>query len=266
MKDKAAIKGIDWVFGAAKSSHYQGLVERCVRTFKTALRRSIGQQPVSFTTLQQVVKECVAFVNERPLAVHDKRDLEGNTITPSLLVFGRLLGSLPLGSSHKGEEKEKIPLLADMQRQRRILMTRFRKMWLADYLLELSAKKFITGRHPDVLEVDMVVLIREEGPLKRLEWRTGRVIEIIPGRDGLARRIKLKTARGEISRDISRIALLEGTPFAADQRGESSSTLTGEQAELGQSAKKGSANRRSSPQQGGPTQQAKGRSNGEQRR
>ena len=74
----------------------------------------------------------------------------------------------------------------------------------------------------------MVVLIKESGPLKKVvTWRMGRIIEVIPGRDGSSRRIRLKTKTGEITRDIRHLALLEGMPTLEQQ--ERSFRLKGEE-------------------------------------
>lgn len=42
-----------------------------------------------------------------------------------------------------------------------------------------------------------------------MEWPLGRVIEIISGRDGEVRLVKLKTGKGELLRPVQRISLLE---------------------------------------------------------
>jgi len=44
---------------------------------------------------------------------------------------------------------------------------------------------------------------------KRIHWPLARVIELIPGRDGVERVVKLKTATGGLTRPIQRIYPLE---------------------------------------------------------
>lgn len=55
----------------------------------------------------------------------------------------------------------------------------------------------------------------------RLSWPLGKVIELFPGRDGLCRSVKLKTAKGIVNRSIQCLYDLE-----VSRAGESLGTLT----------------------------------------
>ncbi|GFX62557.1 integrase catalytic domain-containing protein [Trichonephila clavipes] len=81
------------------------------------------------------------------------------------------------------------------------LRGRFRKKYLG--LLVQKAHK--TTR---ALKVGEIVLI-ENPNKKRLYWLLGKVIELIPGRDGKVRTLKLRCSNSEIIRPIQRVFPLE---------------------------------------------------------
>ncbi|QQP50109.1 Uncharacterized protein FKW44_011001 [Caligus rogercresseyi] len=61
----------------------------------------------------------------------------------------------------------------------------------------------------DDVDVNDIVLISEENT-SRSEWPLARVVELMKGRDGNIRTLKLRTAKGKIlSRPIQRLHLFE---------------------------------------------------------
>jgi len=61
------------------------------------------------------------------------------------------------------------------------------------------------------IHVGDVVLIGEDHK-KRMNWRLALVKEVIPGRDGLERVVKLRTSTGKLTRPIQRLYSLELCP------------------------------------------------------
>ncbi|GFT38726.1 DUF5641 domain-containing protein [Nephila pilipes] len=91
--------------------------------------------------------------------------------------------------------KYRIKLLSDLRQ-------RFRK----EYLSELIQKQNDNPvREPRVGEV---VLIGDDNK-KRLFWPIAKIIELIPGRDGEIRTVRLKTQHGSVIRPVQRIFPLE---------------------------------------------------------
>ncbi|GFR02869.1 DUF5641 domain-containing protein [Trichonephila clavata] len=80
------------------------------------------------------------------------------------------------------------------------LRGRFRK----EYLGLVVQKAHKTSR---AFKVGEIVLI--ENPNKRLYWPLGKVVELIPGRDGKVRTLKLRCSNSEIIRAIQRVFPLE---------------------------------------------------------
>lgn len=74
-------------------------------------------------------------------------------------------------------------------------------------LSELQTRVKWRQRYPQLLKVGSLVLIKNENAPSML-WHMGRVSCLIPGKDGIVRVVKIKTATGEISRAVTKICVL----------------------------------------------------------
>lgn len=83
------------------------------------------------------------------------------------------------------------------------LRKRFRKEYLSQLLQKSSKKK----RSPE-LKLGEIVLVGDDHS-KRLNWPLAKVVELIPGKDGHVRTVKVKTQNGVLLRPIQRIFPLE---------------------------------------------------------
>ena len=71
------------------------------------------------------------------------------------------------------------------------------------------------GKAKGKIAEGLVVLIRED-ECSRREWPLAVVIKIFPGKDGLVRAVKLKTAKSIVTRPIQRLHCLELSNDADD--------------------------------------------------
>jgi len=89
------------------------------------------------------------------------------------------------------------------QKLRLELRKRFRKEYLSQLILKKNEKL-----SDKTFEVGDVVLIGSENK-KRIEWPLGKVVEQYPGKDGVVRVVKLKTASGFLIRPVKKLYMLE---------------------------------------------------------
>ncbi|GFU76805.1 DUF5641 domain-containing protein [Trichonephila clavipes] len=82
------------------------------------------------------------------------------------------------------------------------LRQRFRNEYLSQLIQKHNEKE---SRDPQIGEV---VLVGDDNK-KRLFWALAKIIELIPGRDGKIRTVRLKTQHGKMLRPIQRIYPLE---------------------------------------------------------
>ena len=72
-----------------------GFWERMVGLTKTALKKTLGRQHISLTTLETVVTEIEAALNDRPLTFAPSEVGELKSLTPTHLLHGRKITCLP---------------------------------------------------------------------------------------------------------------------------------------------------------------------------
>ena len=207
--DKAAVRNIEWRFGIEKAPSTNGVVERMVRSVKTALKVTLGSQPCPILHLETLLIEAEALVNDRPLVAPTEDDLDESTITPSQLCIGRTLRALPFDKKSNPNPNSSF---TRMQLLRKELINKFFKRWRKDYLIGQQAVRFC-GKDNAVLKKGQTVFLREENMAKG-RWRLAIVEDTKKGRDGVIRRVKVRTTQGVVVRHINQISILENDSYA----------------------------------------------------
>ena len=88
---------IQWKFIVKRAPWKGGFYERLIGATKNALKKVIGNACLSIRDLQSLLPEVESRINDRPLTyvTGDFEKLED--ITPSKILYGHKLGSLPCG-------------------------------------------------------------------------------------------------------------------------------------------------------------------------
>ncbi|KAJ8042351.1 hypothetical protein HOLleu_13381 [Holothuria leucospilota] len=153
--------------------------------------------------LETTLREVEACINSRPLT-YVGTDPDGPVpLTPSHFLLGRSFNSQP-------EVEERVVTSRDLAEKSLSwdhYSDIFWEKWRCDYLRNLppAIKKF---RSKSNLEVGSVVLVNEDN-VPRMKWPLAVVVELYRGRDNLVRSVKLRTAKGIISRPFQRLYCLE---------------------------------------------------------
>ncbi|XP_070567292.1 uncharacterized protein [Ptychodera flava] len=94
---------VEWTFIPKRAPWFGGFWERLIGLTKTALKKVLGRSFVSVDELQTVLAEIEATLNDRPLTYlsNDPNDL--SPLTPSHLLHGRLITTLPYYSIDEDE-------------------------------------------------------------------------------------------------------------------------------------------------------------------
>lgn len=199
--NKAAQQNVTWCFNPPAAPHFGGLFEATVKAAKTLLRRVIGEQVLTFDELVTVFTRIEAVLNCRPLCplAQDPENFE--VLTPAHFLIGRPLLSVPEYNF------EDIP---DSRLSRfnliQAISQRFWRKWSDQYLHSLQMRHKWTSL-TDPPRTGDLVLVKEEN-LPALKWRLGRIAELLPGRDGVVRVVKLKTSTGTMTRPVVKICRL----------------------------------------------------------
>ena len=188
------------------------MYERLVGLVKQTLRKVLGKSLVSIAELETIITETEAAVNNRPITyVEETSSLTPEALTPSHFLHGCLINTLPhYGNTddpdfiqpRHGHLKERI-------NYRNSLMHQIWNRWRTEYLNFLRERKAKISRVTSTIlpKVGDIVIIHDDSP--RVEWKIGKVIELIPGKDGEERVAKVLSNKSELTRATYKLYPLE---------------------------------------------------------
>ncbi|XP_024888882.1 uncharacterized protein LOC112465539 [Temnothorax curvispinosus] len=196
---------IKWSFNPPSAPQFGGLWEAGVKTFKTHLRRTVGDQVLSIEEFTTVLAQVEAVLNSRPLCPMstDPADLE--VLSPGHFLTMEPLVSVPT------QDVTPLPMnrLSRWQLVQRIHQD-FWKRWHQEYLHTLQQRpKWWTSVNP--LGVGALVLLKDAN-MPPLRWRRGRVEALHPGSDGVPRVATVRVADGTITRPLVKLCPLPMGP------------------------------------------------------
>ena len=186
VKNCLTSKGIDWRFNLERAPWWGGFFERLIGLAKACLRKVLGRARLTFDELRTVLVEVEANLNTRPLT-YQYDEVSAEVLTPSHLMHGRRITSLPDGHGDKGESSNRSNSIARFKYLSTIL-EHFWNRWKKEYLTNLREfhKVGVSEKGSALVKPGDVVIVFEQGK-KRGEWKTGVVQELIKGKDEVAR-------------------------------------------------------------------------------
>ncbi|GFU36883.1 integrase catalytic domain-containing protein [Trichonephila clavipes] len=151
-------------------------------------------------TVPRLTCDCEFLINSRPLTYISENPQELIPLTPAIfLIENRCSDTTDIDELNSRDlrkrMKYRIKLLSDLRQ-------RFRKEYLSELIQKQNDNRV---REPRIGEI---VLIGNDNK-KRLPWPIAKIIELIPGRDGEIRTVRLKTQHGTVIRPVQRIFPLE---------------------------------------------------------
>ncbi|GFW69019.1 integrase catalytic domain-containing protein [Trichonephila clavipes] len=189
-----------WKFIPPTAAWWGGWWERLVRTVKELLKRTLGRSVLKYDELYTVLCDCESIINCRQLTYVSENPEELIPLTPSMFLISNKNSNIEdieeLNSNSLNERiKYRSKLLKDLRQ-------RFRNEYLSQLIQKHNEKE---SRDP---QIGGVVLVGDDNK-KRLFWALAKIIELIPGRDGKIRTVRLKTQHEKMLRPIQRIYPLE---------------------------------------------------------
>ncbi|UYV71355.1 hypothetical protein LAZ67_8002739 [Cordylochernes scorpioides] len=197
---ETSIKRIQWIFIPPSAPWWGGFWERMVRTIKEMLIKMLGHRKLKYVQLQTALCEIESIINNRPLTYVSEDDNDLKPLTPNEFLQNGPESSFPEFENLKPE------MLHTRYRELGQLKRELKQRFLKEYLGALIQKSENIDRRQ--LKVGDVVLIRQEN-LKRMFWPKGRIVNLIPGKDGIVRVAHVKTSTGTLIRALQRLHSLE---------------------------------------------------------
>ena len=192
---------IKWNFNPPSAPHFGGLWEAGIKQMKNHLKRTIGEQLLTYEEFLTLIAQIESCLNSRPLVPLSNDPTDLSALTPGHFIIGTAFTSLPENNFSSAY----IPPLERWKLLQKIFQS-FWKRWSSDYLLHLQQRTKWFKTKPN-LKINDLVLIKDDN-VPPLKWKLARIIELYPGKDNNVRVVKLKTAHGELKRPIAKLCPL----------------------------------------------------------
>ena len=207
---------IEWSFIPKRAPWYGGFWERLIGLTKMAIKKTLGRAFVTYDELHTVLCEVEAGLNDRPLTYVYGELTDKCPLTPSQLLHGRQILTLPHGEFGENENREiirgKRSIIVQRYNYLSNLLKQFWKRWSLEYLPALRERHSLSKSGPprNVVQKGDVVLIHADNK-PRLHWDLATVCDLNYGKDGLIRSVKLNTRHGITNRPLCKLYPLEIT-------------------------------------------------------
>ena len=211
LEESLSVSGVQWKFIPKRAPWYGGFRERLIGMTKNVMKKVLGRSFISFEALQTLAVEIEAVLNDRPLTYLSADVNDPDPLTPSHLLYGRRIVSLPHAIVEDGEINDPTFLTSSIlqekaKRQVQILQ-HFQQRWKREYLTSLRDTHRGTDPCKLTIKVGDIVLVHDDVPRSR--WQLAVIEELIEGLDGGIRAAKIRTTTGRTNRPVAKLFPLE---------------------------------------------------------
>jgi hypothetical protein len=95
LKESLGRQCIDWQFIPKSAPWFGGFWERLIGLTKSAIKKVLGRTSISLTSLQTIVVEVEAILNDRPLTYVSSYVEDSEPLTPAHILYGRRITAVP---------------------------------------------------------------------------------------------------------------------------------------------------------------------------
>ena len=182
-----------WQWNTPRASHQNGVVESLIRSVRQAMSCICRDESFSEEQWRTFLAEVTYMVNSRPLYPSSDNIWEGPPITPNDLIIGQHT-LLP-----QPEQEDRVnprDLLRSVQNR----IGDFWTCWMKYFAPTLLPRNKWFKKRENLRAGDLVLELNPNR--KRSQWTMALVVSTYPGKDGLTRKVRIKTKNGEYDRPI----------------------------------------------------------------
>ena len=192
-------KGIEWKYNPPTSPHHGGSWERLVRSCKRVFYSILTPRKLTDEVFQTTFCLVEQSLNARPLTAVSSDPNEIEALTPNHFLIGQRSVSFPSIATDEHFDHRKRYLCA--QGYANAIWTR----WLREYVPTLNKRrKCHTPSEQELKAGDLVWIVEDSSP--RGYYPLARVKTLNYGKDATARSALLKTATGDLTRPLVKLA------------------------------------------------------------
>lgn len=202
--------GIQWSFNPPGAPHFGGLWETAVKSSKSLLYRSIGQQCLTHEQLETLFIRIEAALNSRPLTALSTDTTDLLPLTPGHFLIGTPLISIPRPANPAtGLTLHSRWKLLDN------IFSSYWKQWHKSYLHTLQQRVKWHKSLPKIQIGDLVLIKSENYP--PLHWPLARVTKLVADSKGVIRSATVHTSQGTYDRPLVKLCPLPLAPDSTNQ-------------------------------------------------
>ncbi|CAK1597420.1 unnamed protein product [Parnassius mnemosyne] len=203
LQNKTLEEGITWHFQPPYASHFGGLFEAGVKSFKHHFHRVVGPRILTYDEMHTLLCQIEAVLNSRPLCILSSDAQDPLPLTPSHFLIGEPLTAIP-DVSLVDENPGRLFRWRLIQQS----VQHFWKKWSLEYLHEIQQRgKWFTHNRGHPVREGMIVVVCDDN-LPPLQWRLARVHHLHPGSDGITRVVTLQIGKTYLKRPVNKICPL----------------------------------------------------------
>ena len=215
--------GVRWVFQPAQTPHFGGSHESLVRSVKKALYAALENEAKDMRVLtdemlRTQLVEVSGLLNSRPLTYTSSDPDDFRPLTPNDFLNRNQVADLPAGDFVHS-------LPRDYYRYVQRMTNLFWDLWHGSFIQSMNRRGKWRTPERNLAVGDVMLDDWKNAPRGR--WRTGIVVKVYPGADGLVRAVDVRFPTGILNRGANQLALLE--PCSTASAGPAS-TASGENA------------------------------------
>ena len=195
-----------WIFSPPDAPWYNGTSEALIKTVKSALNGTVGDQLLNFSEMQTIMMEVAQLVNQRPIGIHTSSPEESPYLSPNDLILGRSSPEVPQGPFL---ERTSFKYRFDFIQK---LVNTFWKRWVGEVFPKLLVQPKWHVEKRDLKSGDVVLM--QDSNMVRGEWKLALVKTPIKSKDGKVRRVILSYKRNQsgesntVERPVQRLIVL----------------------------------------------------------
>ena len=213
IKRKLAEHKVRFRFNPPNAPHFGGTWEREIRSVKATLATILKGPSIRESVLRTILVDIEGILNSKPLGYVSSDVADPDPITPNMLLMGRRDPSSPPVIYDEAQR-----LTRRRWRQCQLLADQFWRRFLRYYLPTLQSRHK-WQQEVRALKVGDVVMIADP-QMARAQWPVGWISQVLQGKDGRIRVVKVMVKDREYTRPVSRIVFLESYNEEAPVTGE----------------------------------------------
>ena len=181
--------GFDYEVCPPHAHYFHGAVERSVKEVKRIFNAVFKGRKLQLLSFETAFAFCSNNLNNLPISLGSQVSHLGHrdVLTPNRLLLGRNNRRAPDSMTVIHSNSRIAEQLKDVEQA-------WWKMWEEERLVDFipqPAKWNKSNNHITVGNVVVFPMKKENSPLKEMTWKYGKVVEILPSRDEVARRLRI---------------------------------------------------------------------------